>query len=167
MKSKSITDFENYIVFEDGTVVNTNTKKILATQLNTKGYKTVNLWKNNKMKKCLVHRLVANHFIENPNNLPCINHIDKNKLNNYSSNLEWCTYKYNSQYSLQECRTEREKLPYKLPVKQLTNNEWVYYDSIADANRKTGISITTIRTSLKKLFKNPRTTWEYVNSVVA
>ncbi len=48
----------------------------------------------------LVHRLVAKAFIPNPNNYPCVNHKDENKSNNHADNLEWCTYKYNVQYSL-------------------------------------------------------------------
>lgn len=53
-----------------------------------------------KIKNVLVHRLVAEAFIPNPNNLPCVNHKDENKANNSVENLEWCTYSYNVRYSL-------------------------------------------------------------------
>ena len=46
----------------------------------------------------LVHRVVADAFIPNPNNYPCINHKDENPANNKVENLEWCTYKYNNNY---------------------------------------------------------------------
>ena len=49
-------------------------------------------------KTYLVHRLVAQAFIPNDNNLPCINHKDENPLNNCVENLEWCTYKHNNEY---------------------------------------------------------------------
>lgn len=64
------------------------------------GHKYVELCKDGVSKKFLIHRLVAEAFIPNPDNLPCINHKDKNPANNEVSNLEWCTNKYNVQYSL-------------------------------------------------------------------
>lgn len=62
------------------------------------GYFVVQLCKNNKRKNHLVHRLVAEHFIENPKSLPEINHKDEDKANNMVNNLEWCTRKYNMNY---------------------------------------------------------------------
>ena len=61
------------------------------------GYYRVVLSKNGTPKTFLVHRLLALTYIPNPNNYPCINHIDCNKQNNNLNNLEWCTQMYNSQ----------------------------------------------------------------------
>ena len=61
-----------------------------------RGYYYVKLWKNYG-KNFLVHRLVALTYIPNPNNYPCVNHIDCNKQNNNLNNLEWCTQMYNTQ----------------------------------------------------------------------
>ena len=64
------------------------------------GYLYVSLSKNNKQKNFYIHRLVATAFIENPDNLPVINHKDENRSNNIVDNLEWCTQKYNCNYGL-------------------------------------------------------------------
>lgn len=69
------------------------------------GYYRVSLQKNKEVKRTFVHRLVADAFLENPNNLPIINHKDENRGNNNVENLEWCTQKYNLNYG-----TRNEKL---------------------------------------------------------
>ena len=61
-------------------------------------YKKVNLWKDNTGENKLVHRLVAEAFIPNPNNLPEVNHKDENPANNCVDNLEWCDHGYNMNY---------------------------------------------------------------------
>lgn len=72
--------------------------KILKTGNNGHGYLIVNLSKNGKTKMFYVHRLVAETFIPNPNNLPQVNHKDENTYNNYLNNLEFCTSNYNANY---------------------------------------------------------------------
>lgn len=67
--------------------------------LNGDGYYFVVLQKNHTAKPYRINRLVAEAFIGNPANLPCVNHIDKNRLNNHVDNLEWCTVEYNNRYS--------------------------------------------------------------------
>lgn len=62
------------------------------------GHLRVSLTKDGKTKKIFVHRIVAMAFIPNPNKFPIINHIDENPQNNNVNNLEWCDYKYNSNY---------------------------------------------------------------------
>ncbi|MDE6946278.1 MAG: HNH endonuclease [Anaeroplasmataceae bacterium] len=66
------------------------------------GYLDAHLRKNGKRKHHKVHRLVAEAFIPNPDNLPIVNHKDENKLNNRLCNLEWCTYEYNNTYGSRE-----------------------------------------------------------------
>lgn len=71
---------------------------VRARSVINSGYYTVNLIKDKKLKHFLVHRLVAEHFIENPNNYEQVNHKDENKRNNCVENLEWCTQSYNQRY---------------------------------------------------------------------
>lgn len=87
----------NYEVSNFGNVRSLNKRgnnyhHILSAHLQgNKKYLQVNLWLKNKTKKKRIHRLVAEAFIPNPNNLPEVNHIDGNRYNNHVSNLEWVT----------------------------------------------------------------------------
>ena len=71
---------------------------ILKPVTDRHGYLLVSLWKNNKQKTYKVHRLVAEAFIDNSDNLPQVNHKDENPLNNNVNNLEWCNSKYNCNF---------------------------------------------------------------------
>lgn len=73
---------------------------ILRPKISKHGYKEVVLTINGKRCCYRVHKLVALAFIPNPLNLPCINHINKDKLDNRVCNLEWCTTQYNTLYSM-------------------------------------------------------------------
>lgn len=70
----------------------------LKPTISNVGYAQVGLLYRGKVKFYRVHRLVAEYFIDNPNNLPEVNHKDENKLNNDVSNLEWCSVEYNRNY---------------------------------------------------------------------
>ena len=92
---KDIKGYEGlYQVSNFGRIANKK-YKIKTNELYKNGYLYVDLYKYNKRKRMLVHRLVAKAFISNPNNLPQVNHIDGNKENNNVENLEWCTCSYN------------------------------------------------------------------------
>ena len=75
-------------------------ERILSLQIKTKRYYGVGLMKDGVHKNFLVHRLVADAFVENPNNYDQVNHIDCNRLNNKVENLEWCTAETNLEHAL-------------------------------------------------------------------
>lgn len=78
---------------------------ILKAQINHKGYCVIRLSKGRLHKHSYsLHRLVASYFIDNPLNLPQVNHKDGNKTNNTVSNLEWCDNLYNQRHSWQKWR---------------------------------------------------------------
>lgn len=94
---KKYLDYENYDVYRDGRIYSHNKKRFLSLVKGTNGYYNVSMSKNGISKVITLHRILATCFIPNPNNYPCINHIDGNKLNNDLQNLEWCTQKHNCQ----------------------------------------------------------------------
>ena len=120
---KDIKDLEGlYQVSNFGNVMSLNYNrtekpKLLKPCVDGKGYLLVNLCKDGKPKMFRVHRLVAETFLINPENLPCINHKDEDKTNNSVENLEYCTYEYNCNYGT---RTERAAKAQSKPVLQFT-----------------------------------------------
>lgn len=110
------------------------TKDKILKPLNDKGYVRVALWKNNKPKYIFIHRLVAQAFIPNTDNLPHINHKDENPLNNHVSNLEWCSQSYNINYGT---RNQKAASNISKPVNQYTlNGELIKtWESAREADR--------------------------------
>lgn len=86
---------ENYKIHWRGVVLSKKKNIVLKNGRTTSGYYTVSL----NRKSFYIHRLVAEKFIPNPENKPCINHIDGDKSNNHISNLEWVTYSENMQHA--------------------------------------------------------------------
>ena len=109
-----IKDYDGrYKIGNKGTVIGVSRSKdnrynnkqwILKQYEDKNGYMYVTLQKDKKRKTIKVHRLVAEHFIENPNNYPCVNHIDSNRKNNDVSNLEWVTHKQNIEHAVKNHR---------------------------------------------------------------
>lgn len=108
-------------------------ERILKPIRNNCGYLQVELCKNGECKRFYVHRLVAQVFLPNPNNLPEVNHIDEDKINNRVENLEFCDRIYNINYGT---RTDK----YSKPVLQFNKDgtfirEW---KSVKDVERNLG-----------------------------
>ena len=95
------------------------------------GYLHVGLYRNGKMKNKLIHRLVLEAFVENPNNLPEVNHKDEDKANNNVENLEWCTSRYNTNHG-----TLIERISKKVRAVNVETGEVVEFNSTQEAERK-------------------------------
>ena len=92
-----IKGFENYSVSNFGNVKNKKTGRILKPGINSNGYYQVRLYDNDgKYFHKYIHKLVSEYFIANPYNKTCVDHIDKNHLNNDIDNLRWVTYQENN-----------------------------------------------------------------------
>ena len=104
---KEIPGYEGlYEVSNTGNVKSLIKNNIIKGFINKKGYIQVSLSKNGIIKKFSVHRLVAQAFLQNPYNLPQVNHRDEDKINNNVDNLEWCDAKYNNNYGTARIRAK-------------------------------------------------------------
>lgn len=121
---KPIQNYENYFIFNDGSVLNSTTNKILSGSIGKNGYRYYRLSKNGKKKMFYAHRLVAEAFLKNPDNLPIVNHIDGNKLNNNVCNLEWTTYSSNTAHFHSFIRKNHENKKQEKYIKDLENEIW-------------------------------------------
>lgn len=94
---KRIKNFEDYGITDNGKVISYKYSKprIMKTWLQKSGYENIKLSKDNKVYHFLIHRLVAQAFIDNPNNLPEVNHKNKIRNDNRVENLEWSDRKAN------------------------------------------------------------------------
>lgn len=132
--------------------------KILKIRKDNVGYLYCILYKNTRHKTSKVHRLVAQAFIPNPDNLPVINHKDEVKTNNRVENLEWCTQSYNINYG-----TRNEKV--SKPVLQIDKNTGQViseYQSLREAGRQLNIgngSISRCCNGKQKTYKGYK--WKF------
>lgn len=101
----------NFTVDREGAVVNTKTGKTIAHRV-VRGYHYVDLWEGANRKNLRLGRLVAKHFIPNPLCKPEVNHIDGNRFNDTSENLEWVT---RSENEIHKIKLQKENGTYVTP----------------------------------------------------
>ena len=162
---KQIKDFPEFYINSDGDIFRMKP----LTQRDRDGYLYSQLRKDGKGVNKLIHRLVAETFIENPENKPCVNHIDGNKHNNNINNLEWCTYSENERHSIDVLGKTGSRCK---PVKMIVDNVETVFPSIREASRKTGVGSDKISKACRgkgvtagKVYKPDgsfvRIRWEY------
>lgn len=139
-KSLDFMGYPNYEVSNMGGVRSLNYARLgevkeLNKLRDKHGYVHVNLSNCGKRKKFAIHRLVGMAFIQNPNNLPMINHMDENKHNNCVSNLEWCDAKYNTNYGTAIDRSidKRANKIYQYSLDGQYIKEWRCIGDISDS----------------------------------
>ena len=120
-------------------------EKILKQSFERNGYVRVGLSKNGKVKSYYVHVLVAEAFIPNPDNLPEVNHIDENKMNNKVDNLEWCDHNYNSNHGTRAERiSEANTNNVKVSKPVLCVETGIVYPSVHEAGRQMNLDFSEI-----------------------
>lgn len=122
---------------------------ILKLKPNQRGYVQIRLHNDGEFKRMLVHRLVAEAFIPNPDNLPVVNHKDRNPSNNNVSNLEWCTQSHNVRWDgavERRADTQRNRSDISKPINQYTlNGDFIKtWPSLKEINRELGADCSGI-----------------------
>ena len=138
---KGVCGFDDYLCNEEGEIYSLKRNRILKGR-SMRGYRRVVLMKDGKQVNALVHRLIAQTFIPNPENKPYINHIDGDKTNNSVSNLEWCTQKENVHHAMKTgLKNDRKVNDEKLSeIRRLISEE----KGNAEIEKITGIPRKTI-----------------------
>lgn len=139
-------------------------ERILKPIINTYGYEFVHLSINNKSKCCLIHTLVAQAFLPNPQGLNEINHKDENITNNCVDNLEYCTHTYNINYGTRNKRVAKKQIndPKKSkPILCIELNK--IFPSAAEAKRLLNVNPTSIWKCCNGIYnKAGNYQWRYV-----
>lgn len=145
---KIIIDFDDYLIGDCGTVISLKKngwKKMKTIKNDNDDYLRVNLYMNGKQHRWLIHRLVAEAFIPNPDNLPQVNHKNEIKTDNRAENLEWCDYTYNINYGLRNQRASESLKKSELFIKYVESLKKNIVQIFKDEVIKIYQSITSVK----------------------
>ena len=122
-----VIDYPNYLIYDDGRVYNKNRNRFLKPRINTHGYCHVVLFENSKQKNHSIHRLVAIHYIPNPENKREVDHINRIRTDNRIENLRWATSSENNQNKgiSKNNTTGVKNISYSIP-----RDYWVFHKTI-------------------------------------
>lgn len=123
------------------------------------GYLKITFNVNGKSTCKLVHRLVAQTFIPNPDNLPEVNHKDGDRANNCVSNIEWCTHEYNMKYREEHGISSAEALGHSMFAINLKTLEVSRFRSQSEAGRVLGVSQPNVNAVIKGRLKHAGGYW--------
>lgn len=150
---KQIDNFPSYYITSCGRVWSEYSQKWLTPTINKRGNHSrayVSLGRGNKR---YVHRLVAEAFIPNPHNLPEVDHIDTNGLNNNVENLRWCSHDENLNNEITQDNVKKNT-GYFVEIEEIDTG--ILYIGYDEASLKTGKSKQTIQNHTKNRVKNPK-----------
>lgn len=155
---KNIEGYDGYQVSNLGNVKSLNynktgKEKIMKLCKDKYGYLTLILYKEGKNKFMRVHRLVADAFIKNPNNLPQVNHRNEDKTDNRVENLEFCDAKYNMNFCTRNERSSKSKTNGKKSKKVICIETGVTYPSLSEVHRQFGFSESNISAACRGKYK--------------
>jgi len=153
---KSLEKFVNH--HNSNTGVCFRKEKILKKFYNKSGYLDVYLYKNNKRYIKKVHRLVGKAFIPNPKFKKTINHIDSNRLNNNINNLEWNTYKENTEHAY-NFGNRKDNIPIKI-ISKSTNQYHTFRSLLKGSNFLSKQNSYLSKKIKKNKFENDEFYWE-------
>lgn len=169
METRQLPGLSRYRICENGAIQKAANNRYMTWEITSLGYARVGLTFDDGAKKHMyVHRLVAQAFLDNPQNLNEVNHKDENKLNNHYSNLEWCTRQYNNTYGIKNPQNRKKITPSNAKPIVLcdinTQNPISFFKSSVEIEEKMSISASSVRKACKNSPKGGKTCgywWRY------
>ena len=149
--------FENYYIDKEGNIYTKDKKLMTGKFVDNTGYYQIVLRKNGKRSYQRLHRLIAKQFIDNPNNLPQVNHKDGNKLNNSLDNLEWISNSDNTKHGYDNNLYHNKKQIKIIAINKISKEKFIF-PSIRKCSEELKINRKTLSSIL---FNNKTNNYNY------